>query len=675
MRYRPEIDGLRAVAIVPVVLFHSGLTGLRGGHLGVDVFFVLSGYLITSILLTDLDRGRFSLRVFYERRARRIMPALAVMVAVTLPMALAWMPNDKLADYGWSVLGVALFASNFVFWKQDGYFTAAAEEKPLLHSWSLAVEEQYYLVFPVLLALAWRFLTRRQMVALLIASLLASLALAQYMVMRNPMLAFYATPTRMWELLAGALCAFAGDRFRGRAWLADLGLAIIAVSLLTLSRNMPVPSLLTALPVAGTALVILGGTGSVAGRLLSARPVVAIGLISYSTYLWHQPLLAFLRLRALEPPGPGALALAALASFGIGWLSWRYVERPFRQSGTPAPAARPGPVFTRSIFAGPVSAGTVFAGTGAALTAAALAGAAIVTTTPVTDRETSRMRCNYGHPPCFARTAPRMRVVLWGDSYADAFIFSLGAALAAENIELVPLIKYSCPPILGLHRHGSRREGAAFGESCRTHNQQAIAAIRELRPDFVVMTQAMHQYLYGVNEYGQPAVQDPADPGAPPRDVLPRAITATLREVGAASGGIVYVLPHPVNLDFDRDLKRATFGRMEDLVADPATMREALPLLRGALQAAGVERIRLVEGERLLCGTVGGERPCPLVDPHTGQLRLYDGSHVTQPQARLLAREVVAAIQAASAPATGAAPPAGAGQRSGARPPPVLHLR
>ena len=330
--YRPEIDGLRAVAVVPVILFHGGIAGFSGGFVGVDVFFVISGYLIASILLREMGEGRFSMWRFWERRARRILPALVVVMAVCVPLAWVLMLPEQYLAFARSLVAVSVFASNILFWRESGYFAAAAEEKPLLHTWSLAVEEQFYILFPLAVFLVWR-LGRRALVAAIALVGLASLGLSHYAAHESPAANFYLLPTRAWELMAGALCALVLER---RApWQCDLGgglgLALILTAVVAFDATTPFPSLWALLPVGGTVLIILcAGAGGQVARALSWQPVVALGLVSYSAYLWHQPLFAFARI-ALPgaPPVWLMLALAAL-SLGLAALSWRLVEQPFR---------------------------------------------------------------------------------------------------------------------------------------------------------------------------------------------------------------------------------------------------------------------------------------------------------------------------------------------------------
>jgi peptidoglycan/LPS O-acetylase OafA/YrhL len=335
MKYRREIDGLRAVAVVPVILFHAGFASFEGGYVGVDVFFVISGYLITSILIEDLERGRFSIARFYERRARRILPALFFMMICCVPFAWAWMVPSEFRDFSQAVIAVTLFVSNILFWQKTDYFAPAAEENPLLHTWSLAVEEQFYIVFPLLLLVLWRFGRNPVLWSIVLLSL-ASLALAEWGSRNAPVANFFLIVPRIWELGAGAICALVlhGRPVRENTILSTLGLGLIVVSVFAFDGNTPFPSLYALAPVGGTALIVLfAGPGTPVGRLLSLPAFVGIGLISYSAYLWHQPLFAFARIRSFGHVEDGLLLALAVASLGLGWLSWRFVERPFRKGG------------------------------------------------------------------------------------------------------------------------------------------------------------------------------------------------------------------------------------------------------------------------------------------------------------------------------------------------------
>ena len=353
LAYRREIDGLRALAVVPVILFHGGVPGFGGGYVGVDVFFVISGYLIASIIFDEKEAGRFTILGFYERRARRILPALFFVILACMPFAWLWMMPSQLEAFTDSAAAVALFVSNIYFWQTSGYFGEAAELKPLLHTWSLAVEEQFYVVFPLFVLLCWRF-GRGWIAAILAVGGLLALAMTQLggnlrfgppfldedlrWFNQPEWLSFYLTPSRAWELVIGVLVALylrnrrPIDLGAPRPQLAALiGLALVAGAVVLFDQNTPFPGVTGLVPTLGTALIILyADPANWVGRLLSLGPAVGVGLISYSAYLWHQPLFAFARLRLETEPSPWIIGGLALASLGLAALTWRFVEQPFR---------------------------------------------------------------------------------------------------------------------------------------------------------------------------------------------------------------------------------------------------------------------------------------------------------------------------------------------------------
>lgn len=339
MKYRREVDGLRAVAVVPVVLVHAGFAAFSGGFVGVDIFFVISGYLITNILLRELEAKEFSILGFYERRARRILPALFVVMLACMPFAYAWMLPDDLKNFGQSLVATSLFSNNVLLALTSGYWDLTSEFKPLLHTWSLGVEEQYYIFFPIVLMLMWRY-AKKSVTPLLWVALVASLLLAEAGQRVNPTVTFYMLPTRAWELLMGALAAIyltngalAKVGPAARQALSLLGLVLIAGAVLLFGRGHPSPGLSTVVPTLGAVLIILfANEGTVANRILGHRAMVGIGLISYSIYLWHQPLLAFARIYAVEEPSGLVGAGLVLASFVLAYLTWRFVEVPTRRS-------------------------------------------------------------------------------------------------------------------------------------------------------------------------------------------------------------------------------------------------------------------------------------------------------------------------------------------------------
>lgn len=332
MKYRSDIDGLRAVAVSSVILAHAGVAAVGGGFLGVDVFFAISGYLITTILLKDLSSGRYSLADFYERRARRILPALIVVISVCFPLSAWLMLPDFFQNFGQSVVATLLFANNILLAKTSGYWDLESSFKPLLHTWSLGVEEQYYVLFPIILSFTWRYGKKNQIV---IVSLIAVLSLltAEYGWRAYPSANFYLPTSRAWELMLGSLAAFVIRKDRPLdGWISAAGLLTVVASMFVFTEHTPSPSIFAAIPVIGTiAILLFNRPGTIAYRLLSVRPLVAIGLISYSAYLWHQPLFAFARIAMKNPPNAAMMVFLVFATFGIAALSWRYIETPFRR--------------------------------------------------------------------------------------------------------------------------------------------------------------------------------------------------------------------------------------------------------------------------------------------------------------------------------------------------------
>ena len=333
MKYRPEIDGLRAIAVIPVILFHAGISGFSGGFIGVDIFFVISGYLITSILIDDIEKGQFSLIGFYERRARRILPALFLVMLACIPFAWMWMLPSSLKDFSQSIIATNLFSSNILFWRESGYFDSIAEKKPLLHTWSLAVEEQYYIIFPLFLFFAWRR-SEKHVFRITVAFALCSFLLSEWGWRNYTTANFFLSPTRAWELLAGSITAYHVRRcgIQSNNALSCLGLLGIFLGVILFSDSTPIPSVFALLPVVSVVLlVIYTDSKTWVGRLLSTQILVGVGLISYSAYLWHQPLFAFARIRSVEHPSGVVMLALSLLAIALAWLGWKYVEKPFRR--------------------------------------------------------------------------------------------------------------------------------------------------------------------------------------------------------------------------------------------------------------------------------------------------------------------------------------------------------
>jgi peptidoglycan/LPS O-acetylase OafA/YrhL len=335
MRYRADIDGLRAVAVIPVVLFHAGASLFQGGYIGVDVFFVISGYLITSILKSEIDSKSFSIAVFYQRRIRRIFPALVVVILFCLIAGFVLLTPGDYLSLGQSVLATAFFVSNIFFWQQSNYFDTPATEKPLLHTWSLSIEEQFYVFYPWLLILLSKSSHQLRILAVLVMCLLSFFACA-VLVYIKPSATFYLGPTRAWELLFGGLIALEAVRGSNSRILnqvtAALGLVSILLPVFVYTSSTRFPGISALPPVAGTGLLIWSGWAkpTFVHRLLASQPMTAVGKASYSLYLWHFPILAFAgyaRLGGLSGFAAGAMCLLSVA---VSFASLQFVEKPFR---------------------------------------------------------------------------------------------------------------------------------------------------------------------------------------------------------------------------------------------------------------------------------------------------------------------------------------------------------
>lgn len=351
MNYRPEVDGLRAIAVLSVIFFHAGFSLFAGGFVGVDVFFVISGYLITTIIVNQVSAGTFRLSTFFERRVRRILPALFVVLLLCIPFAYFWMLPDELENFGQSLVASTWSSNNMLLAVTAGYWEGASEFKPLLHTWSLGAEEQYYLIVPLMLIAIWKF-ARTKMTVIFGVLAGVSFALAQYWMVMKPDFAFYMLPSRAWELLVGALVALSMSSTVGkqallprqsrnvlhRSWqcrfLPLAGLAMLLGSVIALDSKNPLMASALLIPVLGTALILrYTAADSMVAKILGQRVLVGIGLISFSAYLWHQPLYAFARIYSREAPSTLVFSALILATLVLAWATYRWIETPFRKPG------------------------------------------------------------------------------------------------------------------------------------------------------------------------------------------------------------------------------------------------------------------------------------------------------------------------------------------------------
>ncbi|MDC0896153.1 acyltransferase family protein [Candidatus Pelagibacter sp.] len=336
MEYRKEIDGLRALAVIPVVFYHAGISFFKGGFLGVDIFFVISGYLITTIIFKEISNNTFTVLNFYERRARRIIPILLFVIIISSILSFIFFTRTELGSFSKSVISSLTFLSNLYFWKSSPYFQSESELIPLLHTWSLSIEEQFYILFPLLLIFFYKF-NKKYIFHFLIFSTLISFSISQYLTLNiEGTFNFYFTISRIWEIGAGCLASYylhiklinKYERFNNL--LSMLGLLLIMSSFIFFNQKIPHPSLYTFIPIIGTLLIILfAKQGTLVNKLLSTRILVFIGLISYSLYLWHQPLFAFSKtyFGSIEL---NYKLLLIFISLIVSIFSYLYIEQPFR---------------------------------------------------------------------------------------------------------------------------------------------------------------------------------------------------------------------------------------------------------------------------------------------------------------------------------------------------------
>lgn len=633
MKYRPEIDGLRALAVVPVIFFHAGFQLFRGGFVGVDVFFVISGYLITSILIDQIEDSRFSLVRFYERRARRILPTLLFVMLATLPFAWYWlMPND-LADYAKSLIATTLFGSNFLFWDQTGYFDTAAELKPLLHTWSLAVEEQYYILFPPLLFLGWRF-GRQVGLAEVAALAIFSLVVAQWGVAHAPAAAYFLLPSRAWELLIGSFVAASmrsGTAPPAPGWrnaLSLSGLFMIGLPIFAFDPQTPFPGLMAVPPVAGTALVILFATGQTpAARLLSSKAFAGVGLLAYSFYLWHQPIFALYRQRfGNESFDNNAFALIALA-FGCALISFWLIERPFRKRAT-----------IRQLLIATVSSAVLVVG--AALTIERIIeadkatvpsykwalGVADPDLIAYAEHGETEMPCHgAGNGPGFVSCTfgdpdASPRLVLWGDSLAGAFLYGLDKVAREQGISGTAFIANGCPPVIGL-------QNTTFVECSGQTNTRILERIKDLPNVGRVL-------LFGNFSAAMVARNIVIDGQATSAEAVLKQVAASVSDIRAV-GARTYLIEQgptfaePAAEYILQTLRRQSFKPLILQRSDhEATLADAKRLAQ------------VVDGYITTTGFFCPSGVCPAMDD-AGSLLIYDRTHMTNAYSVLLARFVL----------------------------------
>ncbi len=593
---RADVQGLRAVAVALVVAYHAGLP-VPGGFAGVDVFFAISGFVITGSLIRELRHGRLDLPAFYARRARRLLPALAVLLVVTAALSVLAAPLAAQATGARTGIAASLFAANvYLAQLPTGYFDPAAALDPLLHTWTLAVEEQFYLVFPIVLLAGWRARRRLGSMSLVAALSVASLVLA--LVAAGSAFGFYGSPTRAWEFGAGALVALAAPwavrlPASASALLGLVGLAALGTTGFLLRATAGDPRDLVP-AVAGTCALLLAGTGP-AARLLAARPAVALGNLSYSVYLWHWPLIVFAL--ALWPRTPGIAALAAAASLAPAWASYRWVEEPIRRNRG---------LTGRRLVA--LTAVCVVIPVGAAAALLAAQGAigrsdAVRTWAAASAKHADELRgCNSLLPlderrpgTCmWARPGAQGLVALVGDSQAGQLTEPVVLAARRRGLDTLVATANACP-FAEVAVEGSTVDGAA----CRRFVHGTLAALERLRPKLIMIASRSDDYVNSPR-IAFAGTTDPVAKAA----AWERGTASVLRRLERTGARIVLVHPIPKLGEEPRGcaaltvlLHRCT-GEVGRIVSE-AERRPAVAAETAAL--AGSARTRALGFDDLLC--------------------------------------------------------------------------
>ena len=646
--FRKDIDGLRAIAVLPVVLFHAGIPGFSGGFIGVDVFFVISGFLITGILLRSINEGNYSIRHFYERRIKRILPALSLVLFVSTVIALIVYLPETLTNYGKSLASVSVFSSNFFFWKSIGYFAEPADAQPLLHTWSLAVEEQFYIFYPLLLwLLAKRALDVRRALLIIAAG---SLALSIYATFGHTGANFYLLPTRAWELMVGGLIAASPRvelRPQLRCLLALLGVLIIGTCVVLYSSKTPFPGAAAIPPVLGTALVVFSGhnRSNEGYALLGTAPLVLVGRASYSFYLWHFPALAFAVYLTAGKLRLSSALIVCGASLLAALLTLRFLEDPVRRSRR-----------KRAVLL-PLVAMAALGGTGAVIAASnglpgriperSLAIAAVQN-----DKEAHHEECMSLDatiiPPSKAcllgNSTETPHVLLWGDSHAMVTATSMEAAAEKQGASFLFDATADCPPGLGFEISPdflitmTRTPSYRY---CGEYNRQMLELALDPRIRTVVISSRWTNWRMDeplIDGQEAPDIRLQKDGRATAkgsnRPIFEQGFAQLVEQLTNAGKHVVIVGPLP---EPHHDVPKLLYVQRFGFAPSPAPLSRAeydgrhADIVAYFRKLAATYPITFVQPADVLCA--GGS--CPIAD--RGGPRFFDDNHLTVRTAKALA--------------------------------------
>lgn len=647
LTYRPGIDGLRAIAVLSVVLYHFGVPGLRGGFVGVDVFFVISGFLIGGLLWKERQStGRVALGAFWMRRVRRLAPAYFAMAIVTSAAAWLVLLPFELRGYGESLIAATTWLSNVQFWRESGYFDAGSDSKPLLHTWSLSVEEQFYVVLPLLVA-ALGALQRglaRVLAALWVLSLVACVALTP----TEPVATFFLFPFRAWEMLTGVLLAIwmrEAPPTTPRAvptWVPLVGLAIVLTSIaVVVPRGFP--GWQAMLPVAGTAMILAGqDSGGLAVRLLSLRAPVAVGLVSYSLYLWHWPVLVLSTYWRESYAGWWEAALWLALAIVLTVVGWALVERPLRHARIASPRFLAGAALTAIVVLACGSAAYLTDGMPSRFSPAVqghvaasqdflqdLSRCSTSTDGPLAGIDTCAVGPE-GEPP---------RVLLWGDSHMRAQMNGLARAAMEAGVPGILIRHAGCPPLFGVRKTESAATPAADA-TCYHETEVLRRGLRDMPSLERVLLVGRWSYYaessgVGIDADNRIAIRPAEGSGyveTDPALLYAEALRATVAELTEVVGpvSVLRQVPEVPQYSSRRIARALAHGRLDDVTVAPLLVVEPDALAARARRAdapqlalAQAGAITLIDPRPLLCG----DGRCSVM--RDGRPIYFDNNHLT----------------------------------------------
>lgn len=647
--YREDISGMRAIAVLSVIVFHAWPSALPGGFVGVDVFFVISGYLISLVIFTAQEQGRFSLREFYFHRVRRIFPALAVVLSSLLIIGWFVLLADEYKLLGRHTAAGALFAANFAFWREAGYFDIQSELKPLLHLWSLGIEEQYYLIWPLLLMLFWK--RKSLMLISMVALALVSFSGNLWLVRGHESAVFYFPFTRAWELIAGGILAWiiynkklSQERIDCSGWsgfLSLIGISLLGASVFLVNQSQPFPGWRAAMPVLGTLLLLAAGPSAVINRyVLSNRSMVAIGLISYPLYLWHWPLLSGARILDARAPATGVAAGAVLIAVVLATLTYHWIEKPVRRMSAYAYV--------------PLLSGAMMAIT--------IAGMAVLAQNGFPGRmqnyqeKVSQIRWALeADPACKAAIAVQSRycriidptrvptVAIIGDSHANRLFDGLAPRFAEHQGNLLQLGEGGCLPFWHL---GGGAAGDA--DTCsKPVDDQLDFVLADSNIRTVILTGRGPLYISGlgfgeIEKNTRTFLRDSISPSdASYRELYLQAMRNTVSRFLKSGKKVVFIIDNP-ELGFDplscvklRPVQ--LFAKLRDPCAVPRSQVDARNeeyLSTVAQVAAEFPELIVVDPKRVLCDA---EYCSAMKD---GELLYMDGDHLNRAGTQLVAQNM-----------------------------------